>query len=113
MTEWLRLATRPSVMRRAVRYALGVGAILITINHGDAIVRGDVSTGRVLRMLLTVLVPYCVSTASAVGAAPGSQAIAAITDRRRRRGIIGDGQAPTIYDVSDACVGYAHSIRLN
>ena len=68
MTEWLRLATARSVVRRAARYALGVGLLLIAINHGDAIVRGDVTLARALRMLLTVMVPYCVSTASSVGA---------------------------------------------
>jgi hypothetical protein len=67
-TEWLRLAASAPVRRRAVRYALVVGAILITINHGDAILRGDLPVGRLLRMGLTVMVPYLVSTFSSVGA---------------------------------------------
>lgn len=64
----LSVARRPRVVRRALRYLVIVGTILITINHGDAILRGDVTTPRVLRMLLTCLVPYCVSTASSVEA---------------------------------------------
>ena len=68
MDEWLRLAVRPSVMRRAVKFACVVGLILITINHGYAIVRGEVTAGRILQMGLTVLVPYTVSTLSSVGA---------------------------------------------
>jgi hypothetical protein len=68
MTEWLRLATRGSVVRRACGYAIGVGALLIVINHGDAILRRDVSAGRLLKMVLTVLVPYAVSSASSVAA---------------------------------------------
>ena len=68
MTEWLRIATEPQIVRRALKYSLGVGAVLIAINHGDAIVRGDVGVARLLRMLLTMTVPYCVSTASSVGA---------------------------------------------
>ena len=44
MKEWLRLALRPSVARRALGYAVVVGTILISINHGDAILRGDVTT---------------------------------------------------------------------
>jgi len=68
MTDWLALALTPTVVRRATRYTLGVGLLLITINHGDAILRGDVTLGRVLRMMLTAMVPYCVSTASSVGA---------------------------------------------
>jgi hypothetical protein len=68
MAEWFRLAIAWSVVQRAVRYAIGVGLLLISINHGDAILRGDVTTGRAIRMILTMLVPYGVSTASSVGA---------------------------------------------
>ncbi len=43
-----------------------VGAVLIAINHGNAIIRGEVSAGRVLQMGLTFFVPYFVSTLSSV-----------------------------------------------
>ncbi len=66
--EWLRLAMSAPVRRRALRYAVVVGAILLTINHGDAILRGDLPPDRLLRMGLTMLVPYLVSTFSSVGA---------------------------------------------
>jgi hypothetical protein len=65
---WLEVATRRSVVRRALTYAVVVGAVLITINHGSAILRGDVDGSRALRMALTALVPYVVSTLSSVGA---------------------------------------------
>ncbi len=65
---WLALARSPAVVRRALGYAVVVGAILISINHGDAILRGDVDRGRLTKMALTLLVPYCVSTLSSVGA---------------------------------------------
>lgn len=68
MTEWFRLACSPPIVRRALRYAIGVGSLLIVINHGDAILRDDVLMARVWRMALTVTVPYCVSTASSVSA---------------------------------------------
>jgi hypothetical protein len=68
MKEWLRLASSPSVVKRALGYAIVVGLILITINHGDAILRGELSRTRILKMALTVLVPYIVSTLSSVGA---------------------------------------------
>lgn len=79
MAEWLRLAVSPSVARRAMLYAVVVGSILIAINHGDAILRGEISAGRFARMLLTVCVPYVVSTLSSVGAlrartSPGARA---------------------------------------
>jgi len=66
--SWLALATSAGVVRRALLMAAVVGALLITINHGDAILRGDVDRARLLKMALTLLVPYCVSTYSSVGA---------------------------------------------
>lgn len=72
---WLHTATRRRVVRRAVGYAVVVGAILIAINHGDALLRGDVTGMRLLRMGLTLMVPYLVSTFSSVGA---------IIDQQRR-----------------------------
>ena len=68
MPGWFALAARPSVVRRGLMYAVIVGTVLITINHGDALLRGEVGSGRLLKMGLTVLVPYVVSTLSSVGA---------------------------------------------
>jgi hypothetical protein len=68
MEEWFRVALSPRVVRRACLYAVFVGAILIAINHGAAIARGEVTPFRLLQMGLTVLVPYFVSTFSSVGA---------------------------------------------
>jgi hypothetical protein len=49
-------------------FAVGVGAVLIAINHGDALLAGEMTRGRWWKAGLTVLVPYCVSTLSSVGA---------------------------------------------
>ena len=68
MRYWLTCAMSGPVVRRAASCALIVGPLLIAINHGDAIVTGDVSEGRLLRMTLTLLVPYAVSTFSSVQA---------------------------------------------
>jgi hypothetical protein len=65
---FLSLALSAPVVRRALKYALVVGAILVTINHGDALIRGQIGAGRILQMGLTVLVPYMVSTLSSVEA---------------------------------------------
>ena len=62
------IATSRPVARRALGYGVVVGAILITINHGDAILRGDVDSFRIFKMGLTTLVPYTVSTLSSVQA---------------------------------------------
>ncbi len=62
----LRAAFEWSVVRRALAFAAIVGAILIAINHGDALLAGELSAARVLKMALTVVVPYAVSTISSV-----------------------------------------------
>ena len=66
--DWLDLAFQRSVVRRSLAYAIVVGAILILINHGEAILGGDVGTNRIVKMGLPVFVPYVVSTLSSIGA---------------------------------------------
>ena len=55
------------MVRRALKYAVVVGFILIAINHSDAILSGQVTRGILFKMLLTVMVPYVASTLSSVG----------------------------------------------
>ncbi|GMQ95716.1 MAG: hypothetical protein BMS9Abin14_168 [Gammaproteobacteria bacterium] len=66
--EWLYIASRKPIVIRGLKYGIVVGLILIIINHGNAMVAGTIDSTRVIQMILTVLVPYCVSTASSVGA---------------------------------------------
>jgi hypothetical protein len=66
MKIWLTLCFTSPVMRRALWTALIVGTILILINHGNAILKGEVDLTRILQMCLTVIVPYIVSTVSSV-----------------------------------------------
>ena len=68
MREVLEIAGRRSVVLRGLKYAFVVGIILIMINHGDALLQGQVDGRRLLKMALTVMVPYLVSTFSSVGA---------------------------------------------
>ncbi len=68
MKDWFGLAFSPSVARRAFKVAAVVGIVLITINHGDAILAGDIDRTRLWKMALTLLVPYLVSTTSSVAA---------------------------------------------
>lgn len=68
MREWLALAITPSVVKRSVKYSLIVGFVLTLINHSDAIFGGKVTFSRMVRIMLTFLVPYTVSTLSSVGA---------------------------------------------
>jgi len=68
LREWLAVALERGIVLRACKYAVVVGAVLIAINHGDALLAGDVDARRLLKIGLTVLVPYVVSTLSSVGA---------------------------------------------
>jgi hypothetical protein len=72
MTEtvrgWWHLACRRSVVRRALLAAGVVGCLQIAINRGDALLVGDVTPRRIVKMILTASVPYMVSTFSSVGA---------------------------------------------
>ncbi|MGW8265973.1 MAG: nitrate/nitrite transporter NrtS [Longimicrobiales bacterium] len=68
LAEWGRLACQPSVAKRGLKFAVVVGAVLIAINHSDAIIRGELQPSNYLKMGLTVVVPYVVSVLSSVGA---------------------------------------------
>ncbi len=68
MREWFRVAADPMVVRRALGVAGVVGTILVVINHGSALLDGDITLTRTVQIVTTVLVPYCVSTYSSVGA---------------------------------------------
>jgi hypothetical protein len=68
MKDWLSLCFTKPIVRRAFLTSLVVGAILIAINHGSAILAGEVDADRLLKIALTALVPYLVSTLSSVSA---------------------------------------------
>ncbi len=68
MKEFFRLARQPRVVQRALKSAVVVGLVLLAINHGDALLHGEMTRGRWFKMALTVLVPYAVSTVSSVQA---------------------------------------------
>jgi hypothetical protein len=59
-----RCACTQGVPKRSLVVALIVGTILNLINQGDALVTGMPLD--VMKLLLTYLVPYCVSTYGAV-----------------------------------------------
>jgi hypothetical protein len=62
--EFLALCFGKTIIKRATLTSMIVGAILIAINHGDAILDGQVDANRLFKIILTVLVPYVVSTVS-------------------------------------------------
>jgi len=59
---------RQDVRNRAIKVALLVGTILVAINQGSALLAGQFSAALWLKIALTYLVPYCVSTYAAVQA---------------------------------------------
>jgi len=62
------LALKPSVMLSALKVALVVGTMLALINHGGSIIRFEFEAKQLIPIVLTYLVPYAVSTYSAVKA---------------------------------------------
>jgi hypothetical protein len=55
------------VLRQALRVAAVVGSVLFAINQADVVLRGDVTPLVVGKIGLTYLVPFSVSTYSALG----------------------------------------------
>jgi len=64
----LTIAFSWPVVRRALGYALVVGAVLAAINHGECLVNGHFGLGCGFQAILTCCVPYVVSTLSSVQA---------------------------------------------
>jgi hypothetical protein len=70
--SWLGAALRRDVVARSLRVAAVVGTLLVVINHGDRILAGALHDGDLVKIALTYLVPFGVSTYAAVGALRGS-----------------------------------------
>ena len=68
-SSWrLRLAllcTR-QVLGKALLAAVLVGSLLVSLHHGDAILTGQMTRRIVLKMLLTPLIPFCVTMLGAL-----------------------------------------------
>ncbi len=64
--EFLRLLLEPQLSLRSLKLAIVVGTVLVSINYGDLILKGDTEKIAWYKIALTYLVPYCVSTYSAI-----------------------------------------------
>ena len=60
------IAFRKDVFLRAFKMALIVGIVLAIINHGDHIYLGTMTITNWTKILITICVPFCVSTVSSV-----------------------------------------------
>ena len=70
MSDFLALARTPAIAARAFRVALVIGTVLTLINQGDHLIAGMAPDW--IKMILTYMVPYCVSTHGAVSAMQAS-----------------------------------------
>lgn len=64
--EFIQIVCELVVVRRAIKYAIVVGFVLVSINYGDAILKVDVGLKEFIKICLTLIVPYLVSTFSSV-----------------------------------------------
>ncbi len=65
---WWQIALGREVIKRSLKTSLIVGSILAMINHGDALLALDMPVERGIKMLLTYLVPYFVTTSASISA---------------------------------------------
>lgn len=61
MNKLVQVLFDPKLAPTAIKVSLIVGSILFTINHGAALVKGEMTRNRWLSGLITYLVPYSVS----------------------------------------------------
>lgn len=64
----LDLALRQDVISRSLRVALVVGSVLVLINYSDKILARTLVPSDFVKVVLTYLVPYFVSTYASVSA---------------------------------------------
>jgi hypothetical protein len=51
----------PKFSKPAIKVALFVGTILFIINHGNALIQGEMTKQRLISGILTYIVPYAVN----------------------------------------------------
>lgn len=66
MTDWLAVACRQDVVRRALKVAAVVGTVLVAINQGNVLLTAGISPEVLAKIALTYCVPYGVSTYASV-----------------------------------------------
>lgn len=66
--SFVSMALSRQIVICALKVSLVVGTVLAFINHGDKILAMTLDAKNLCQILLTYMVPYCVSTWSAVKA---------------------------------------------
>ncbi|MCG9752225.1 nitrate/nitrite transporter NrtS [Vibrio brasiliensis] len=67
--RYCRYAYRHGIFHRSIKVSVVVGSVLMLINHGDKLVLQSFETTDYLKIGLTYLVPFCVSTHASLQAA--------------------------------------------
>ncbi len=78
----LRIACSKNVVTTAIKVALVVGTVLALINHLPALLENNMTQQNIWQIVLTYLVPYSVSTYSAVAAINATRETAGTADSR-------------------------------
>ena len=74
----VELFVRKDVAFRAFKIALIVGIIFAGINHGDHLLKGEMTPNNWIKIIITFCVPYCVSSFSSAMAIKKEQSISAM-----------------------------------
>jgi len=67
-SSWIATAIRRDIVRRSIRVAAIVGTLLAVINQGDRLIGREMTPRDWLKIALTYLVPFGVSTHASVSA---------------------------------------------
>lgn len=74
---WRCAPVYPPILWRSVKIGILVGSVLAVINHGGALVRGELTSGVAWKIALTYLVPFVVATWGALAASRISSSVEA------------------------------------
>ncbi|WP_375748123.1 nitrate/nitrite transporter NrtS [Vibrio sp. HN007] len=67
--NYYRYAVRQRIFQRSLKVSAVVGSLLMLINHGDKLFNQEVQLLDYLKICLTYLVPFCVSTHASIHSA--------------------------------------------
>ena len=73
MKSWFQIALQTGVYKRALKTSVFVGTLLVIINQGGDILDYGFLPETCLKIFLTYLIPYCVSTYASIGVIRDSQ----------------------------------------
>ena len=68
ITQFIKTAGEPTILKRSLKVSMIVGTILMFINHGDKLLYSSIDATLIIKILMTYCVPFCVSTQASVSA---------------------------------------------